>query len=183
MRYKEFNKNKVLEECIPLFWENSFNGTPISNVVEQTNVNRFSLYHEFQNKHGILYEALKLYKERYSSELMNTLDSSEEIREVLTSFFCDFIDKREGEKGCFVIFIATELADNDEFISNFLKVYLQELEDKFSSLLRRNGNQNDVVIAKNLVLLFCNSMCYCHIQSDKQSQDFVSLNLDIILND
>ncbi|MFT6715781.1 MAG: AcrR family transcriptional regulator [Saprospiraceae bacterium] len=188
MRYKEFNKNKVLEECIPLFWGNSFNGTPISNVVEQTNVNRFSLYHEFQNKQGILYEALKLYKERYSSKLVKTLDAklvaTDDIRELLTNLFCSFIIKSEGQRGCFIIYIATELGDNDPIINDFLRDYLHELEAKFLALLIRSDefSGSHQVIAKNLVMFFCNSMCYCHIQSDQQSRDFVSLNLDIILN-
>ena len=71
MRYKEFNSNKVLEECISLFWKNSFNGTPMSAIVKQTAVNRFSLYQEFENKQGILYEALKLYRERYALDFIN----------------------------------------------------------------------------------------------------------------
>ena len=62
MRYKEFNRNSVLEKCIPLFWKNGFRACAISDIVEETGVNRFSLYEEFENKEGILYAALELYR-------------------------------------------------------------------------------------------------------------------------
>jgi AcrR family transcriptional regulator len=54
MRYKEFNRNKILEDCISLFWKQSYTGTSISDIVKATNVNLYSLYNEFKNKRGIL---------------------------------------------------------------------------------------------------------------------------------
>ena len=64
MRYKEFHKNTVLEKCIPLFWKNGFGACTISDIVRTTGVNRFSLYEEFNNKEGILHNALALYQQR-----------------------------------------------------------------------------------------------------------------------
>lgn len=184
MRYKEFNKKKVLDDCISLFWENSFNGTSINTIVDHTRVNRFSLYQEFENKQGILYEALKLYRERYSNELIKRLESNAAVEEILKDFFYGFLKRGANPVGCFIIYTATELGDNDEYINSFLKSYLQDLEKKFTSLLNSNSvykNQSKL-ITNNLVLLFCNAMCYCHIQEEKESQNFISLNLDIILN-
>ena len=66
MRYKEFNRNKVLEDCIQLFWEKGFNSCSISDIVERTKVNRYSLYEEFEDKDGILLQTLILYKKRYT---------------------------------------------------------------------------------------------------------------------
>lgn len=184
MRYKEFNKKKVLENCISLFWENSFNGTSINSIVGHTRVNRFSLYHEFKNKQGILYETLKLYRERYSDKLIQKLDSKEEVTEILKDFYYSFLRRGENPVGCFIIYTATELGDNDEYVNAFLKSYLQELEEKFILLLNSDTSYHgqSETIANNLVLLFCNAMCYCHIQEEEESQNYISLNLDLILN-
>jgi AcrR family transcriptional regulator len=182
MRYKEFNNKRVLEDCISLFWENSFNGTPINTIVKHTRVNRFSLYNEFENKQGILYEGLKLYKERYSDELIKQLESSDDLNTVLKSFFFSYLSRDNRPPGCFIIYTSSELADNDEFVNSLLKKYLHEIESKFILLLNRHRMHNSEAIANNLILLFCNSMCYCHIQNEKECQEFISLNLDMILN-
>ena len=54
MRYKEYNVNRVLEKSIQLFWKNGFRGCSVKEIVEVIGVNRFSLYHEFADKSGIL---------------------------------------------------------------------------------------------------------------------------------
>lgn len=184
MRHKEFNKNKVLENCISLFWNRSFNGSPINAIVNTTGVNRFSLYNEFENKKGILYEALDLYRLRYANKNLDILSHEGDLRNTLKSFFSAFLEFKTQLPGCFVIYIATELGDNDEHVNLFLKNYLSEIECKLLELLEKdNYSANDSkVIANNLVLFFCNSMCYCHIQDITERQDFLELNLNIIFN-
>ena len=184
MRYKEFNNKKVLEDCISLFWKNSFNGTPMSTIVKQTKVNRYSLYHEFENKQGILYEALKLYRERYALEFIKNLNTPDDFDNVLKNFFLSYLKSKTRPAGGFIIFVATELGDNDKHINSFLASYLLEIEVQFVALLNTHNKyqKTSKVIASNLILLFCNSMCYCHIQGEKERLDFITLNLDLILN-
>ncbi len=64
MRYKEYNVNSVLKKTIRLFWKRGFRGCSINDLVDETNVNRFSLYHEFSNKEGILYHSLEYYQKK-----------------------------------------------------------------------------------------------------------------------
>ncbi|MFT6880897.1 MAG: AcrR family transcriptional regulator [Psychromonas sp.] len=184
MRYKEFNTDKVLEDCISLFWKNSFNGTSLNTIVKHTNVNRFSLYNEFENKTGILYESLHLYQERYSNEKVMRLESKGEVSQVLSYFFLSYLKRKANPPGCFIIYIATELGDSDAKVNSTLKVYLDEIESKFIALLDTSDTygSNAKATASNLILLFCNTMCSCHLQDEKGIQDLVSLNLDIILN-
>ena len=184
MRYKEFNNNKVLNDCISLFWKNSFNGTSLNAIVDHTHVKRFSLYNEFENKTGILYESLNLYKERYSNELVKQLDATTDVSDVLKKFFLSYLKRNTNPPGCYIIYIATELGDNDPKINATLKTYLNEIESKFISLLNTSPKYsiNANIIANNLILLFCNAMCCCHIQGEKESEELVLMNLDIILN-
>ena len=137
MRYKEYNKNKVLENCILLFWNKGFNGTSVNEIVEATGVNRFSLYHEFENKEGILYNALKLYKERYSQTKFKLLQKDAELEAVLLEFFLSFLQNEAAFQGCFYIHIGTELADNDPEIKALIKEYLSDLESLFIDCLQK----------------------------------------------
>ena len=67
----EYNVNSVLEKSIKIFWDNGFRGTSINEIVNATGLNRFSLYHEFENNEGILYASLKLYRDRYCQEKLD----------------------------------------------------------------------------------------------------------------
>ncbi|NQY67042.1 MAG: hypothetical protein HRT72_04880 [Flavobacteriales bacterium] len=106
------------------------------------------------------------------------------MKQALQNFFLSYLKKSYRPAECFIIYIATELGDNDANANSLLESYLKELKEKFIPLLNTTikYKDNSEVIANNLVLLFCNSMCYCHIQKEKESHNHITLNLDIILN-
>lgn len=185
MRYKEFNSNKVLEDCISLFWKNGYGSASIKDIVDKTRVNRYSLYNEFENKEGILLRSLDLYRERYSYPRFQLLDSEGELKEVLVEFYDSFLGRQEAHlPGCYVIFIASELADSDRAVKEILDGYLSELEDRFGRLLEKHQIDGlyKLSIVKRLTGLFCNSTCFCVIQSPEERISYIENSLDLILN-
>lgn len=184
MRYKEYNTKSVLEKCIPLFWEKGFRATSIQEIVETTGVNRFSLYHEFQNKEGILYNALKLYQERYGSPKFNILNKEGELAAVLQEFYLSFLQSQEKHQGCFYIHIGTELADDDPEIKSLIIDYLSSLESTLiERLLKEEKTKgNPDFYARHLVALFCTSMSFCLIHSEKQKEHHIANGIKVILN-
>jgi len=184
MRYKEYNKNKVLEHCIALFWEKGFRGCSVNDIVEKTGVNRFSLYHEFQNKEGILYDSLRLYRERYSSKNFEILKEKVDLKETLKKFYLSFLDEEESFQGCYFIHIGTEMADEDQKIKLLIKDYLSTLENLFMSLLKSHqiAKEEADLYARHLVGLFCTSMSFCLIHSESQRQNHITNGIQVILN-
>jgi len=124
MRYKEYNVNKVLEQAIELFWQGGYNGCSINDLVELTGVNRFSLYHEFSNKEGILYRSLELYKERHCNKHLSMLFEEGNSKDILQNFYMSFLKKPAPYQGCYFIHIGTELADSDAKVKEALDQYL-----------------------------------------------------------
>jgi TetR/AcrR family transcriptional repressor of nem operon len=184
MRYKEYNTNSVLEKCILLFWEKGFRATSIQEIVKTTGVNRFSLYHEFQNKEGILYNTLKLYQDRYGNPKLKILNKEGELVTILQEFYLSFLQSQEEHQGCFYIHIGTELADNDPEIKSLIVDYLSSLE---SSLVERLSKEEETknnpdFYARHLVGLFCTSMSFCLIHSEKQKQHHIANGIKVILN-
>ena len=184
MRYKEYNTNSVLEKCIPVFWEKGFRGCSVQEIVKTTGVNRFSLYHEFQNKEGILYSALKLYEERYSKPRFNILKKEGELSAILQEFYLSFLHSKDEFQGCFYIHIGTELADEDAEINNLIKGYLTSLESVLiERLLKEEGiKRNSGFYARHLVGLFCTSMSFCLIHSEIEKKRHISNGIQVILN-
>ena len=184
MRYKEFNNNKVLENCIPLFWTNGFGSCSINDIVKKTNVNRFSLYHEFQNKEGILENALQLYKDRYSQHKIDLLKEKGPIQTVLTNFYMSFMEDSDFHPpGCFIIHISTELADNNTMVKNVLDNYISQIENQLTMTLNNHEEtkENSSFLAKHLTGLFCTLTCFCVIHSFEERRSLVENGISILL--
>lgn len=184
MRYKEYNVNKVLEKCLRLFWEHGFRGCSVKDIVETTGVNRFSLYHEFQDKNGILYNTLKLYRERYVSDKFKILEEEGHPKEVLTKFYLSFLNEANLQHGCFFIHIGTELADTDENVNVLVKSYLGEIESLLQKLLGKHPTTKNQAkfCARHLVGLFCTTMSFCLIHSETERNNHISNGIEVILS-
>ena len=184
MRYKEYNINRVLEKVIPIFWSNGFGGCSIKDIVEEVGVNRFSLYHEFGNKEGILYSSLQLFRERYGEPKFEILKQNGKPKEILHAFFLSFLNSQEDQQGCYFIHIGTELADSDSEIKELVKGYLEDIERLFENLLERHGyiKSEAAFSARHLIGLYCTSMSFCLIHTEQQKLYHISNGISVILN-
>lgn len=183
MRYKEFHPNKVLEKSIPLFWQHGFNGCSVNDIVSETGVNRFSLYEEFENKEGILYESLKFYRQRYCDDKLEILKSSGSIHKVLKEFFLSFLSDESPFIGCYFIHIGTELADSDEIVKGLLNTYLNEIEESIFALLYQNGLESNEAkfLSKHLLALYSTVMSFCLIHSPEEREYYIENGIKVIL--
>ncbi|MGL1888472.1 MAG: TetR/AcrR family transcriptional regulator [Reichenbachiella sp.] len=184
MRHKEFNRNKVLEQCISTFWNSSYSGTSINEIVKITKVNRYSLYNEFENKRGILNAALELYKERYSSIYFSVDTTGKDLKESIQEFYFNFLrSKPIHPSGCFILYIVMEMADNDPLIKSYLQDYHIEINDSLTVIIAQfpGYEEGQDELLQNLIGLFHSSMVYSYIQTEQQRLAFVDLNLNLIL--
>ena len=183
MRYKEYNVNMVLEKAIDEFWVKGFRGCSVNDLVEKTGVNRFSLYHEFDNKEGILYASMRLYKERYSNLHHDILLQEGTAKEIIKNFLLRSLTAHKVHQGCYFIQIGTELADSDERIKELVDNYLKELEELFQAMLLKRGHtlEGASLAARHLVGLYCTTMSFCLIHTEEQRIKHINNGLEIIL--
>jgi len=183
MRYKEYNINKVLEKSIVLFWQKGYNGCSINEIVQVTGVNRYSLYHEFKNKEGILDASLNLYRERYCDNKLSLLQPGESLFETLKKFYMSFLEKNTPTSGCYFIHIGTELADTNETIKNSLNDYLNEIQSLFSKLLieYKFTIKDAELKARHLLGLYCTAMSLGLIHTSEERNQYVTNGLNLIL--
>ena len=183
MRPKEFSRNGVLEKCILLFWKEGFNGTGIQKIVDQTNVNRYSLYQEFGNKEGILLASLELYEKRHIN--WEVLSQSLSIQELLYKFYSSFFNPSKSNNhpiGCYIASMTMELRETNE-MQLYFNTYLGLLKDKFEQLLHEKSTLNIAklkVMAQQLTTLYCISMGMYVIFSQKEAEKRIQSNLNLI---
>lgn len=184
MRYKEFNTQRVLEDCISLFWDNGFGACAVNDIVSKTNVNRFSLYEEFENKEGLLHQSMQLYQNRYSSKQQELLLSNKPVKIVLREFFISFLsDSNTQPPGDYILHIATELADTNNKVKITLDNYLNNLQNQFEILFNKHSETKgqSTFLAKHVTALYCTSMCYSVIHPYKNRVSLVDNGLNILL--
>ena len=184
MRYKEYNVNRVLDKSITLFWQKGFNGCSVNELVEVTGVNRFSLYHEFGNKEGILYASLQLYRERYCDNKLSLLKSNGELVYTLKKFYMSFLEDEVPVAGCYFIHTGTELGDSDPRVKESLNDFLNEIKSLFVNLLVQHDHSKKEaeVRAEHLLGLYCTAMSFCLIHTEKEREKYVSNGINIIMS-
>lgn len=72
-RPKEYNREKVVDAATQLFWKKGYYGTPLSELVAVTGLNKHSLYKEFGNKEGLFNECLVHYRLTVAREFLDIL--------------------------------------------------------------------------------------------------------------
>jgi TetR/AcrR family transcriptional repressor of nem operon len=72
-RPKNYDRNDVLERATRVFWTKGYEGTHLSELVDATGLNRFSLYNEFGGKEGLFQATLDHYIASLG-ELLSLLD-------------------------------------------------------------------------------------------------------------
>jgi len=167
-----------------LFWQKGFNGCSINDLVDATNVNRFSLYHEFENKEGILYHSLNLYRARYCDENLNQLDKKGDLTQVLKDFYLSFLDENRPVAGCYFIHIGTELADTDERVKSSMDKYLTEIYIRLVNLLceHKIGTSTAEFQARHLLGLYVTAMSFCLIHTAEEREKFILNGINLIIS-
>ena len=57
-RSREFDENVVLQKAMELFWEQGYEKTSLSDLVEHMGIHRRSLYDTFGDKHTLFLKTL-----------------------------------------------------------------------------------------------------------------------------
>ncbi|MGU3847152.1 TetR/AcrR family transcriptional regulator, partial [Vibrio diabolicus] len=85
------------------FWRKGFANTSISDLTDELNINRFSLYNTYGDKQQLYYEALDTYLKKVSLPSLNDLEQDDASLPELESFLKSFAElQRKRNCGCFI---------------------------------------------------------------------------------
>jgi TetR/AcrR family transcriptional repressor of nem operon len=119
-RSKEFEECAVLKKAMELFWQQGYEKTSMSDLVEHMGIHRKSLYDTFGDKHALYLKVVDHYAEYSSATLRAEAQRAKTSYEALQYIF-DFIIEGNQDKhwGCLFVNAATEMG-----------VWDQEVEEK-----------------------------------------------------
>ncbi|SEM69401.1 transcriptional regulator, TetR family [Paenibacillus sp. cl141a] len=116
-RSKEFEENEVLEKAMKLFWEQGYEKTSMSDLVEHMGIHRRSLYDTFTDKHTLFLKAMDRFEKRTDARLAAGIKQSKTAKEAI-QFIFDYmsIGEEGAPPGCMFVNSAVEMACRDEVV-------------------------------------------------------------------
>ncbi|ANS76215.1 TetR family transcriptional regulator [Paenibacillus yonginensis] len=113
-RSKEFEEKVVLDKAMKLFWEQGYEKTSMSDLVEHMGIHRRSLYDTFTDKHTLFLKAFDRFAERTNSRLAAGVKESATAEDAMKFLFKYMIfGDEDTPPGCMLVNSAAELAVRD----------------------------------------------------------------------
>ncbi len=138
-RTREFDRDIALDRALRLFWLKGYDSTSMQNLVDETGVNRASMYATFGNKHALFQAALDRYNELVETDFLAPLKGTGPARQRIESFLRGVIESQISGEHPACLMIKSSLAVNpgsqetrdqiDRFIRNVDDAFLQAVKD------------------------------------------------------
>ncbi|WP_339199587.1 TetR/AcrR family transcriptional regulator [Paenibacillus sp. FSL P4-0176] len=136
-RSKEFEVNEVLDKAMKIFWEQGYEKTSMSDLVEHMGIHRRSIYDTFDDKHSLFLQAMDRYRGKVSTTLLAEIKASKTAVEALHKIFEVMISEVEDTpSGCLIVNSAVELGTRDSDVDTRSLDSFNEAEQMFEQIIQ-----------------------------------------------
>lgn len=137
-RPREFNKDEALDKAMKVFWQKGYANTSIDDLVSATGVNRYGLYGEFENKHGLFIAALDHYQHAVLGMLFGIVEQPKSSLAEVRLYFAKLVELSStdlGRFGCLMASSASEVAPLDLLAASKVSAFWMRLQNGFKTAL------------------------------------------------
>lgn len=152
-RPREFDSEAALERAMHAFWAKGFKATSLDDLCSATGLSRSSLYAAFGGKRALLHRSLARYEEQGIARIKAALAKPLPIREAITTFVGELIDRivaGPGRTGCFIGNCAAELAGQDRATAARVRQSLARVEATFRDALERARARGEIAASADI---------------------------------
>lgn len=146
-RPREFDTDGALEHAMQAFWAKGYRATSLDDLCAVTGLSRSSLYAAFGGKRALLHRSLDRYQEQGVARITAALGRPGPVREAISGFVSDLIDRiveGPGRRGCFIGNCAAELARGDKATAARVRRGLERIEGLFRDALNRAKSRGEL---------------------------------------
>lgn len=143
-RPREFDANDALDKAMKVFWEKGYVNTSIDDLVNATGVNRYSLYEEFESKHGLFLASLDHYQNTVVRTMLGMIERPDASLADIRAYFAmlaQVSSTEMGKQGCLMANSSSEVAPHDKRAANKVEKFRARLQAGFKNALS-NANDN-----------------------------------------
>ncbi|VAW79169.1 hypothetical protein MNBD_GAMMA12-408 [hydrothermal vent metagenome] len=163
----EYDKQEVLDSITKAFWLKGFEGTSVSELVNETRLNTRTMYNLFSDKTGLFQAALENYHESNLQSIIEKLKNCDTLSCLIE--FVESFASSDYLNGC--LFVNTLSEQNSisneslEFVRDYFKQCEELLEGQLAKSKTSNEFSGDVKATASMII------CFMHGYSN-----FVKLN-------
>ena len=184
-RYKEYNRKRVLDIAMKEIWQNGFQATSVQRLSAIMNINKNTLYQEFENKEGLLAASMEHFWAYYCTPLINEFQTSPASEESLLRFFCGYLEHLNSHRnGCYILSITTETGKSVITGLAILKAYTEEIEESFVYFIQKMQLFDEPTEVRKKAMhlnhLFLSVMLISSLNSYQYCLDYIQQMLEII---
>jgi TetR/AcrR family transcriptional repressor of nem operon len=146
-RHKEFDRHRVLEKAMNLFWQQGYAATSMQDLVEATGINRQSIYDTFGDKHSLFLATLEKYRQTRTVYLQELLEQPGPALAAIESVFRVTMAQMVAEqprRACLMMNSAVELAPHDLEVALYTSQNFSALQTAFYKALVKAQAQGEI---------------------------------------
>lgn len=149
-------RTDLIQNALPLFYENGFHATGMDLVAKETGVSKTSIYKHFRTKEELILAVLRLRDERFRNWLYRRMEelSATPQGQMLAMF--DILKEwfeQDGFQGCMFIKASAEFQSKDHPINAQAYAHKQLLTDHLAKLAAKAGYPHPDDLARKLIIL------------------------------
>ncbi|RCK23840.1 TetR/AcrR family transcriptional regulator [Thalassospira lucentensis] len=155
-RPRAFDEESVLDNAMNIFWSKGFESTSVQDLVEETGLNRASMYSSFGDKKALFLRVLDHYSQKISSKRFAKLRETADGRAAIIATFKDTASQSCADgrhKGCLIVNSGMELAPHDAETAAIAHQAFRRVEDMFANALKRGMDAGTISKDKKIRVL------------------------------
>lgn len=152
-RPRAFDEECVLDNAMNVFWHKGFEATSVQDLVNETGLNRASMYASFGDKKALFLRVLDHYTLKISTTRFAKLLEMADGRRAICETFEDIMRVGLGDgrnKGCLMVNSGMELAPHDPETAAIARQSFKRIELLFVDALVRAQAQKTISDGKNI---------------------------------
>ena len=139
-RPREFNREKVLEQAMQVFWSKGYAATSMRDLTSAMGLSKSSLYDTFGSKHDLFLESIDYYRDNVTVQVRSVAELEKPALQVIAAVLGRAVDRilePNGRRGCFLNNSAVEIGPIDDKAAERLRAGFGVMEETFLKLVRR----------------------------------------------
>ncbi|MFD5756708.1 TetR/AcrR family transcriptional regulator [Streptomyces sp. NPDC127044] len=146
-RPKQFDPDVAVEQAMEVFWRKGYASTTPQDLVDALGIGKGSLYNAFGSKRGLFEQALRRYRERQTSVLLQALEepgpAKARLRRALETLVrTDLADP--DHRGCMAVNTAAVVARTDEVATALVRRAFERNESAFRAVIEEGQRSGEI---------------------------------------
>ncbi len=144
---KSFDVDVALEKAMQVFWRKGFDSVSMANLIEETGINRGSLYNAFGGKQALFVKTLLKYDRENRKATLARFEALDEPCKAICDFFDSIVVNTVADterKGCFLFNTVLECGSHDAEVNAIVANGLREIEGFFRRSIEVGQARGDI---------------------------------------